>query len=143
MIGAEHTVNRKACIACGECVQNCPTGALEICGKDMSIDEIMDIVKKDLAFYGERGGITLSGGEPFAQSGEVLMLLSRCKSEGISTAIETCGYGDREAFLSAVQHVDIFLWDVKDTDSERPFRYTGVSNDTIIFTKGESKVVYP
>ena len=39
-------------------------GALDLCGKDMTVGQIMDIVIKDAAFYGSNGGITLSGGEP-------------------------------------------------------------------------------
>ena len=132
LFNSRHSMNKYACILCGECAEYCPTGALEMCGTYMNIEEIIDTVKKDLAFYGDNGGITVSGGEPFAQANNMLMLLSNCKKEGISIVVETCGYGDKLAFISSVQYVDLYLWDIKDTDPKRHFQSTGVSNETII-----------
>ena len=74
-----HILNREKCVSCGKCAENCPTSALRICGSDMSIDDIVREVKKDAAFYGKNGGVTLSGGEPFAQAG-VTELLKRYPS---------------------------------------------------------------
>ena len=63
----KHRIDRDTCVLCGECINNCPTGALELCGKKYTVEEIVAAAEKDRAFYGENGGITLSGGEPFAQ----------------------------------------------------------------------------
>lgn len=123
-----HKIDRRKCISCGECADNCPPSALRICGEDMSIDEIIREVKKDAAFYGETGGVTLSGGEPFAQPG-VTKLLKRSKSEGINTAVETCGYYD---VTDSVPYTDLFLWDIKDTDTARHKKNTGVSNEPVL-----------
>ena len=128
----DHIFDRHNCVACFDCAKNCPTGALEICGRDMSVDEILSIIKKDSAFYGKDGGMTLSGGEPFLQAHAALSLLMSCKEQGISTAAETCGYADADILLSSVPYVDLFLWDVKDTDEKRHQKYTGVSNRRII-----------
>ncbi len=128
----EHEINREKCILCGSCVNICPTGALEICGKDMSVDEIISEVKKDVAFYGKIGGITLSGGEPFAQKENTVSLLRASKESGLSTVVETCGYADSDILRMAVPFVDLFLWDIKDTHSDRHKRYTGVSNEAIM-----------
>ena len=125
-------IDRSACIACGKCADLCPSGALEMVGKEMTLNEILNEIKKDLAFYGKDGGITISGGEPFSQPKAVLSLLGECKALGISTAVETCGFGDESAFSETTPYVDLFLWDVKDTDSERHRVFTGVSNETII-----------
>ena len=123
-----HKIDRYKCTACGECVLNCPASALQMCGCDMSIDEIVREVKKDAAFYGGTGGVTLSGGEPFMQPG-VTELLKRLKAEKINTAVETCGYYD---VTDAVPYVDTFLWDIKDTDDNRHIKNTGVSNRRIL-----------
>ena len=131
-VGNEHKINREACISCGSCATTCPTGALDICGKEMSVDEILSEVKKDAAFYGKTGGITISGGEPFAQKENTVALLRASKKSGLSTVVETCGYADFALLHMAVPFVDLFLWDIKDTDSHRHKRYTGVSNETII-----------
>ena len=127
-----HQIDRERCILCGKCVENCPTGALEVCGKETSIEEILATAKKDQAFYGKDGGITLSGGEPFAQKERTVALLKACKEQGLSTAVETCGHADSEIILSALPYIDIFLWDIKDTNDERHMRYTGVTNSKIL-----------
>ncbi len=123
-----HRIDRQLCKACSVCANSCPTCALEVSGKDMTIAEILEIVKKDSGFYGELGGITLSGGEPFSQGENIITLLRECKSYGISTVVETSGYADKELLIKAVPYVDLFLWDIKDTNDDRHIRYTGVSN---------------
>ena len=59
-------------------------------------------------------------------------LVKACKEQGLSTAVETCGYADPEIIRAALPYVDLFLWDIKDTDSARHKRYTGVSNGKIL-----------
>ena len=132
-----HVIERSKCTLCGKCAENCPSSALQICGNDMRVGEILDIIKKDAAFYGKNGGVTLSGGEPLAQSGAV-SLLRACKEQGISTAVETCGYVDRQCLLQAIPYTDLFLWDIKDTDDDRHIEYTGVSNRLILENLAEA-----
>ncbi|MBQ7347851.1 MAG: glycyl-radical enzyme activating protein [Clostridia bacterium] len=131
--GSEHhTVTRALCRVCGACVAACPTGALELCGREMSVEQIFAEVEKDRAFYGVTGGLTLSGGEPFSQGRAAISLLRLCKERELATAVETCGYFDGALLADAVDFTDLFLWDVKDTDGERHKRYTGVSNERIL-----------
>ena len=128
----KHFIDREKCVLCGKCIENCPTGALEICGKEYTVKEILSVVEKDRVFYGEVGGVTLSGGEPFAQGEAVIELLKACKESGFSTAVETCGHADSAVIHSALPYIDLFLWDIKDTDSMRHRQYTGVDNDKIL-----------
>ena len=97
----------------------------------MTAEEILTEIDKDRAFYGSAGGVTLSGGEPLMQSGSA-RLLSLCKARGLHTAVETCGMVSREILLAALPHTDLFLWDLKDTDSERHRLYTGAPNEKIL-----------
>ena len=126
-----HNIDREKCKSCFKCTDACPTEALRVCGKEMTVAEIMREVLRDTAFYGNDGGITLSGGEPLCQPYSV-ELLRACRERGISTAVETCGYVSEDVLRTAVQYTDIFLWDVKDTDADRHKEYTGVSNEKII-----------
>ncbi len=127
IIAESHFIDRKKCVVCGRCADVCPTGAPEICGRDMTANEILSVIKKDTAFYGDDGGVTISGGEPFAQGKATVELLKICKSAGVGTAVETCGYADKAILLDAAEYTDLFLWDIKDTDDERHIKYTGVS----------------
>ncbi len=128
VFGGVHSIDRTRCSACGECAGNCPTAALRICGDEMTADEIVREVGKDAAFYGEKGGVTLSGGEPFAQPGTA-GLLKKLKEAGFGTAVETCGYFD---VSDAIPYTDLFLWDLKDTDAKRHEKYTGAPLDRIL-----------
>jgi len=127
-----HSFLRHLCTGCGDCAKECPAKALVPVGNDYTPEEVYQHIQKDFAFYGEKGGITVSGGEPFSQAEEVLVLLGLCKEKGIGTAVETCGYFDPDILARAVSVTDLFLWDIKDTDSGRHKEYTGISNEQII-----------
>jgi len=131
-IEAQHTLDRSACTLCGACTAVCPTGALELCGKTMTIQQILDTVEKDRAFYGKNGGITLSGGEPLAHGMAAVELLKAARERGLTTAVETCGQVDPTVLTAAAPYVDTFLWDIKDTDPARHKRCTGSSNELIL-----------
>lgn len=127
-----HLLKRDICRKCMSCAEVCPGGALERVGVEKSVDEIMSVIMRDLAFYGEKGGITLSGGEPFAQADGAVELLKAAKLTGITTAVETSGYFDTALLDRLCGKVDLFLWDVKDCLDERHKAYTGVSNKLIL-----------
>lgn len=130
--GEIHRLDRAACTVCGACADACPTGALALCEQEYSVDQLLCEIEKDRAFYGDTGGVTLSGGEPFSQGEHAVDLLRACKRRGLGTAVETCGFADQKTVLDAIPYVDLFLWDVKDTDDERHKAYTGVSNRPIL-----------
>ncbi len=129
----KHILARENCIGCGKCEEECLYEAIEIAGKEKSVDEVIDEVLKDKIFYEtSNGGITLSGGEPLLQYDFSLELLKRAKTEGIHTAIETCGYASEEKLIEIASFVDLFLFDYKITDAQQHKKYTGVSNEKII-----------
>ncbi len=128
----KHTVRFDRCIVCGSCVELCPTKALTVVGTQMESKEIIDLVLKDMAFYGETGGLTLSGGEPMLHPEECIALLTLAKENGLNTALETCGYFDSSYVEALCRVTDCFLWDIKDTDHLRHKANTGVSNEKIL-----------
>ena len=128
----EHRIDRDACVGCMACARACPSGALEACAAEPSIGDILNAVLRDRAFFGQSGGLTLSGGEPLLHAGPVCRLLREAKTAGLHTAVETCGFFE-EAWLSeAVPVTDLFLWDFKDSDEGRHLANTGVSLQPIL-----------
>lgn len=127
-----HHVQRNDCINCMRCVDVCPQKALERCSTPFTVEEILDVVKKDIPFYGVQGGLTLSGGEPLLHGENAIRLLMRAKENGIHTAIETCGYFDEKHIPALVKATDLFLYDVKDTVEKRHVENVGVSNAKIL-----------
>ena len=99
----QQVVNIQKCIKCGRC-DNCPTGARETIGYEITVPELMKEIKKDLLFYEQSGGgVTFSGGEPLSQAKFLLEALETCKEEYINTAIDTSGYCDTGALLKAAE----------------------------------------
>ncbi len=130
--GREHLLDRAKCLLCGACAEVCPTTALELCAKEMTAEEILSEVLRDEPFYRDGGGMTLSGGEPTLHGEKTLALLRAAKEAGLHTAIETCGYFPDAMIPGLLESVDLFLFDVKDTDPVRHMRNTGVSNERIL-----------
>ena len=128
----EHNLERTICVRCGECTLECYSGALERVGQEMSVEAVLVEVLKDLPFYNtSRGGLTLSGGEPMQQFAFTSALLQAAKEAGLHTCLETSGCSTRERFLKIAPLVDLFFFDIKETDAELHRQFTGVSNQAI------------
>ena len=121
---AGHSLDRNLCKNCLICASVCTSEACCVCGKILSVKDVLKEVMKDAPFYGTNGGATLSGGEPLAQD-ESIELLRKLKEFGINTAVETSGCVSKERILESAEFTDLFLYDIKDTDSERLKQYTG------------------
>jgi len=115
------------CTACGGCVEPCPADARQLAGHEMSARDVLDVVARDRIFYEESGGgVTFSGGEPFAQPAFLRAMLEGAKAQGLSTAVDTCGFVARDLLLQLAPLVDLFLYDVKVLDPERHLELVGV-----------------
>jgi len=126
-------INREVCNKCGKCIEVCPVGALKFLGKEMSVEEVIKEVEKDILFYlNSGGGVTISGGEPTMQSEFVEALLKECHKKGIHSAIETCGYARWEDFEKVLRYTDLVLYDLKQMDPVKHKQFTGVSNELIL-----------
>lgn len=128
----KHIFNRAGCQACGKCESACLTNAIELCGKEMKSEEVIQTVLRDKPFYQQDGGMTLSGGEPLLQFDFSLSLLKLSKEHDIQTAVETCGYAKKEKIIELSKYTDLFLFDLKAMDPDVHEKYTGVKNDLIL-----------
>jgi pyruvate formate lyase activating enzyme len=122
-----------SCVRCGACVEACPTQARQLLGRRMTTSEVVAEIEKDHIFYDDsQGGVTFSGGEPFAQAPFLLELLQTCRQREIDTAVDTTGFVGRDALLAAARWTNLFLYDIKILDDARHRQYTGVSNASIL-----------
>ena len=88
----------------------CPTGAIAMDSREMSVEMVMEEILKDKLFYRYgNGGVTISGGEPLLQWKFTKELLKACKKEGIHTAIETSLYADQEVIKEILPYQTGFL----------------------------------
>ena len=126
-------VDRQACTGCFRCTEVCAPQALYKCGTDYTVDQLIERVRRDLPFYRRSGGgVTISGGECLWQPEFTLALLKACKDEGIHTAVDTTGYCKWEILERVLPYADLFLYDLKQMDSEKHRRVIGVPNEQII-----------
>ena len=125
----EHSLDRERCTLCGKCIKACPNGALRQSVSLLDKDGLLKLVEKQKRLYGDKAGITFSGGEPTLQGEELLRLLEGVE---IHTAIETCGYTSEALFRKIVDRMDYIMYDIKLADDSQHRRYTGVSNALIL-----------
>ncbi len=108
-------------------------GKAKTSGRDVTVDEVMDEIKKDLPYYRRSGGgVTLSGGEALLQPEFAVELLKACKEFGINTAIESTGFADFAVIEQYLPHIDTFLMDIKHMDSRKHEEFTSRPNELIL-----------
>lgn len=126
-------IDRSLCQACGKCVEACPNKAREISGKMMTVDEVLEEVKKDALFYqNSGGGVTFSGGEPTQQPEFLWHLLKASQESGIHTALDTSGFVKPEILKRVLEHTNLVLYDIKHMDPAKHKELTGVDNRLIL-----------
>ena len=100
-----------------------------------------DLIKKALryrSYWGDEGGITVSGGEPLLQIDFLTELFKKAKENGIHTTLDTSGnpFTREEPFFSKfnelMQYTDLILLDIKHIDEKEPIRLTGHTNKNIL-----------
>lgn len=124
--------------ACGhclekECINQCNFDALALSGREISADDLVEIVAKDIPFYlNSEGGVTFSGGEPLMQPVFLLEMLKKCRQRGIHTAVETCGWAPEEVFRDILPYTGLFLYDLKIVDPALHLAHTGKPVEPVI-----------
>lgn len=126
-------IERSACTGCRKCVEVCPNEARRLVGRNVTVDEVIRHVLRDVRFYeNSGGGVTLSGGEPTAQPHFALSILKKCKGAGLHTAFDTCGYVSWTMMKKLLDHTDLVLYDLKHMDPKKHYEATGKDNRLIL-----------
>ena len=125
--------NRDTCTGKGKCTEICPNEARNLIGSYMSAGEVFQEVIEDKIFFDKSGGgVTLGGGEPLASPDFTIALLKLCKNIGLHTALDTSGYASWKVMKTVLEYVDLVLYDIKHMDPVKHREFTGVSNELIL-----------
>lgn len=79
----------------------------------VSIDEVWNELMKDMPYWADGGGVTLSGGEFLLQSKNIRPLLEKIKGEGVHIAAETSLFANINNLKEVVDLIDFFFVDIK------------------------------
>ena len=103
-------------------------------GKPTETEEIVKMAVSQKPFFGRRGGVTFSGGEPTVQAKALSPIFDRLHEEGINICLDTNGgiwNSDVEELLGKT---DLVLLDMKQINPERHMNLTGRSNEQTLKT---------
>lgn len=116
-----------------EIQQMSQAGTVKIVGRDVTVGEVLQEILRDRPYYRRSGGgVTLSGGESLWQPDFAVALLTACKENGISTAIETTGFAESAVIERYLPQLDLVLMDIKHMDSRKHEEFTTRPNEKIL-----------
>lgn len=98
---------------------------------EMSADEIVAQVTKNVPFFGTKGGITVSGGEPLLQANDLTELFTKLQKLGVNTCLDTNGSILTEQTKVLLSHTDLVLLDIKEADPKLHSTITSITSSTI------------
>ena len=126
-------VDKIKCDLCGRCAEACLYDAMQVVGREMTVEDLVDEIEKDRVFYEQSGGgATFSGGDPLAQSVFLEDLLGTLRSRGVRTAVDTSGFAPAPLLQRIAVRTDLVLYDLKIMDETKHRELTGVSNAPIL-----------
>lgn len=121
-------------------MQGCPARCLychnpdswdEKGGRDIEIEEIIHWAERGRPYYGDKGGVTFSGGEPLLQGEFLIQAINALKETGIDSAIDASGTYVDEFTEDAVRASELVLLDIKHPLAERFEIITGRKQESL------------
>jgi pyruvate formate lyase activating enzyme len=97
-------------------------------GEEIPLEDLVQRAKNEKSYFGKKGGVTISGGEPLLQRNTLLAFFQRLHEEGIHTALDSNGRLIDRAAKALLAETDLLLLDIKHIDDDWHHRLTGVSN---------------
>lgn len=112
-------------------------------GKEYTAEEVVAQALRYKSYFGDKGGVTATGGEPLAQIDFVTELFTLLKAKGVHTCVDTSGFTfNPDSAASVEKHkkllsvTDLVLLDIKHIDDDACKKLTGQSNaHTLAFAK--------
>jgi pyruvate formate lyase activating enzyme len=127
-------IDRTCCDGCGKCAVVCPGSALAQVGQPYPVDELVEILLRDEAYYRRSGGgVTFSGGECTLFPEYLVALSTALEPHGIHIVVETAGDFDEAWFVrDLLPLVDLVYFDVKLADADLHRSHCGHDNRRIL-----------
>jgi pyruvate formate lyase activating enzyme len=127
-------IRRGSCDACGRCAAVCPGGALEVVGRAHAPDELVDLLMRDEPFHRRSGGgVTLSGGECMLFVPWLEEVVGRLKARDVHVTIQTAGEFECDRRAARLfDRVDLVFFDLKLADPVLHERFCGRGNRRIL-----------
>lgn len=105
-------------------------------GRAFSVQDVLQMARNQRPYFGKKGGITVSGGEPLLQARELIPVFKALKEDGFNTCIDTNGGALSSSVKELMEYTDLVLLDIKQMDEVAHERITGVKNQlTLKFAK--------
>ena len=101
-------------------------------GKVYEVEDLLQMSERQRPFFGKKGGVTVSGGEPLMQAKGLIELFSRLKDKGFNTCIDTNGGILNSSTKALLQYTDLVLLDIKHIDTRQHKKLTGMSNERVM-----------
>ncbi len=107
-------------------------------GKEYSAEEVLSEALSCRSYWGKKGGITVSGGEPLLQIDFLIELFTLAKEKNVNTCIDTAGGPFThegawfEKFKTLMQVTDILLMDIKHVNEEEHIKLTGTTGKNVV-----------
>lgn len=132
--GIRFVIFTKGCnLRCGYC-HNPDTWSFDV-NQEFETDDLVNRILKYKNYYGDEGGVTVSGGEPCCQIDAVTELFKKLKQKGIKTALDTSGYEFKydnpevvKKYDELIKYTDLVLLDIKHINDEDCIKLTGKTN---------------
>jgi len=129
----EFTLDREKCNACLNCTKVCYSLALHPAAREATVQEIVDIVGKDMEYFRQTGGgMTISGGECLLHPEFTNALTDEAHGRGITVALDTSGYASISTLLPLAEKSDCLLYDIKAIDEQVHEKHIGSSGKLIL-----------
>lgn len=101
-------------------------------GTEYTAAALADKTASFRGYFGDKGGITLSGGEPLLQAEFAAEVFRLCHERGINTCLDTAGVVVNDDVRRLLSHCDRVLLDIKYTNDKLYRRHVGMPLDTVL-----------
>lgn len=129
--GVRFVVFMQGCPLRCHCCHNPDTWDINL-GQDYTPEQVLNKIVRFKEYFGENGGVTISGGEPLIQAKFCSELFKLCHKNGINTCLDTSGFKLNQLIKNLLSQTDRVLLDIKYTSEEEYHKFVGANFNSVI-----------